>query len=129
MYAWSFNPESERFYGIFKTFNEAVEDAREQVKEEYRCGKSITVYVGEIEKYCPSPTCFDVIERISDDCYDEACCDCYLTDVSEKEEDELEDMLLRTFLKWAKKHGYEPSKVWYVPINTIREVILGEEKQ
>ncbi len=92
MYAWSFNPEGERFYGEFKTFNEAVEDAREQAKD-YGYGKSIPVYIGKTEHYCPSPECFDVIESIRDD-LDSQCddMDWYLYDVSEKKEDELKDI-------------------------------------
>jgi hypothetical protein len=123
MYAWSF-AEDGYYYGEFETYEEALADAREQVKE-YGKGKSIPVYVGKTEHYCPSPTCFDVIESIRED-LDSQCddMDWYLEDVSSEEEDELENMLLRTFLKWAKKHGYEPSNVWYVPVSTIKKVTL-----
>ncbi len=122
MYAWAFDLD-DYFTGEFETLEEAIADAR---KEAARCEdrKIIMAYVGKIKYYSPGPDVFDVLETISDDCYDETCCDCYLTDVPENEEEELQAALQKTFLEWAKKHGYNPEKIWSVPYSTVRKVML-----
>ena len=122
MYAWAFEL-NDCFTGEFETLEEAIADAR---KEAARCEdrKIIMAYVGEIEYYSPGPELFDVIESISDDCYDKTCCDCYLAYVPENEEEELQAALQKTFLEWAKKHGYNPEKIWSVLYSTVRRVML-----
>lgn len=123
MYAWTFNLVGDYFVGEFNTIEEAIADAREEAaRNEDR--NIIMAYVGEIEYYSPGPELFDVIESISDDCYDKTCCDCYLADVTENEEEELQAALQKTFLEWAKKHGYNPEKIWSVPYSTVRKVML-----
>ena len=123
MYAWAFNLVNDCFVGEFNTIEEAIADARKEAAR-YEDQHIIMAYVGEIRYYSPGPELFRVLEDISDDCYDETCCDCYLTDVPENEEDELQVMLQMTFLEWAKKHGYEPEKIWSVPYSTVRKVML-----
>lgn len=123
MYAWAFDLVNDCFTGEFETLEEAIADAREEAaRSEDR--NIIMAYVGEIEYYSPGPELFDVIESISDDCCDKTCCDCYLTDVPENEEEELQTALQKTFLEWAKKHGYNPEKIWSVPYSTVRKVML-----
>ena len=123
MYAWAFDLVNDCFTGEFETLEEAIADAR---KEAARCEdrKIIMAYVGKIRYYTLGPDVFDVLETISDDCYDETCCDCYLTDVPENEEEELQSALQKTFLEWAKKHGYDPERIWSVPYSTVRKVML-----
>lgn len=123
MYAWAFDLVNDCFTGEFETLEEAVADAR---KEAVRCEdrKIIMAYVGKIKYYTPGPDVFDVLETISDDCYDETCCDCYLTDISEDEEEDLKLTLLDAFLEWAKRNGHDPNKIWSVPYSTVRKVML-----
>lgn len=126
MYAWSFNIIFPMFEGECETVEEALKEARKEADRLRAAGEDVpmVVYIGEMKYYTPGPELFDVLESISDDCYDETCCDDYLTDVPENEEEELQAALQKTFLEWAKKHGYNPEKIWSVPYSTVRKVML-----
>lgn len=105
----------------------AARTAKEQEGEDFN-----VVYIGQTEKYMPDISVFDVIERISDDCYDLTCCDTYPTDLTDEEETSLLTALRGAFLKWAKKNGHSPSDIWSVKSSTIKRVILWKgstEKQ
>lgn len=129
MYAWSFDKDG-YYNGEFDTFEEALADARLTVRtaKEQEGEDFIAVYIGQTEKYMPDISVFDVIERISDDCYDLTGCDTYLTELTDKEEKSLLTALRGAFLKWANKHGYKPSDIWNVKSSTIEKVILSCEK-
>lgn len=125
MYAWSFDMDM-FFNGEFDTFEEALADARlaARTAKEQEGEDFIAVYIGQTEKYMPDISVFDVIERISDDCYDLTCYETYLTDLTDEEETSLLTALRGAFLKWANKHGYKPSDIWSVKSSTIEKVIL-----
>lgn len=130
MYAWSFD-EDGYYNGEFETFEEALADARlvARTAKEQEGEDFIVVYIGQTEKYMPDISVFDVIERISDDCYDLTCCGTYLTDLTDEEETSLLTALRGAFLKWAKKNGQHPNTIWSVRADTIEKVILSCEKK
>ena len=124
MYAWSFDRDI-LFEGEFDTFEEALADARKEAQKAEE--DFIPVYIGRTERYMPDLSVFDIIERISDDCYDLTCCDTYLTDLTDEEETSLLMALRGAFLKWAKKNGKHPDTIWSVRADTIEKVIVWKD--
>ena len=128
MYAWSFDKDG-YYNGEFETFEEALADARRVARAaKEQEGEDFTVvYIGRIERYMPDLSVFDIVERISDDCYDLTCCGTYLTDLTDEEKTSLLKALRGACLRWAKKNGKHPDTIWNVRADTIEKVIVWKD--
>ena len=122
-YAYSFN--GEEYSHSYDSKSKCMREAR---KAAVQVGLTF-YYIGEVRPYEPYPWCFDVLEDISNDCYEATGYEDYLHDVSGADKAELQKQLLKTFVKWAKEHGQNPSNYFSVPTETVKKIKVWKEAE
>lgn len=113
-YTWNENDGEYWNHDSFDTFEEALEDAKVNIDEEYDDvdirGDIKGVYIGQVRDFIPRVRSDCVIDQMTEDAYElvgEAS-DHYLSKVSKEHEEELTKTLTMAFNLWVEKYGYTP---------------------
>ena len=91
---------------FFDTKEEAIEYATDN--DDYNCNE--TFFVGKAEFFKPKIDADDIIDRISDDAYDNygEWAEAYLHNINTVQKSELQYKLQSVFNKWMKKYSLDP---------------------
>ncbi|MGM9519766.1 MAG: hypothetical protein ACI3WS_03725 [Phascolarctobacterium sp.] len=120
---FSYSFDGERYEGWFDSIEEALNEAREEVKD-YPEGAE-DVYIGRVYEYEPYVDAVRVIELVQYDAMVEAddAARFYLDNVKKEDWQKLEEMLTETFNKWAAETGNEPN---FFTVEDVQEYSLEE---
>ena len=116
---YSYSTDQERFYGKFAS----VEEALEEVKENYGDGKE--VYIGKNGVFYPFVDGDSIIASIQQQADDQMgeTAGYYLEGIGSEKINELSAILTKAFNEWSEKYGY---KCKCHPVDNIKKYTVGE---
>lgn len=114
MNKWSYAIGDEEDYrGVFfDTKEEALKEARNEVKSDDSYSGDEVIWVGKVKTFTPVVSVADdLLYDLQDQAYDEAgyYAEDWLDDVKKEDQDELDNAIQSCFMEWLEKHPeYKP---------------------